>query len=278
MIPIHWFFYPTLGGRGLPSTQELREDLRSFSVRGSCGWRGARMSAAARWRGHAGSNAELSESGGWLEGSEEFQTDRALDDLGQRLLECNGPQSWLASLRHQFVERGMVRNWVQTAAVVWSGVPRANIWHPWALVSSPSHAHLIKVLRHTLWPGSAPAFVRATRVLTVRLRMLVPLGLLGGLFLAGGRVRSVQARSRTFWTVSVVGPTLPGPMRSWLAPGLPCALSSGCFVGLLSPNSSRPKLVSSRHRPRSAWLCPCRSEAARARACFSPVRVLLWCC
>ena len=41
------------------------------------------------------SNVELPWSDGWLECLEEFQNDRALNDLDEGLLECDGKFSWL---------------------------------------------------------------------------------------------------------------------------------------------------------------------------------------
>ena len=58
----------------------------------------------------------------------------------------------------------------------------------------------MKVLRHAVGPGSAPALGRVTRVLTLRLRMLVHWACVQALFLAGlGSVMgSVQATSLAF--------------------------------------------------------------------------------
>ena len=58
----------------------------------------------------------------------------------------------------------------------------------------------MKVLRHTLNRGSAPALVRVTRVMTLRLRMLVHWACLAAFFLAGmGSVMNpTQATSLAF--------------------------------------------------------------------------------
>ena len=84
--------------------------------------------------------------------------------------------------------------------------------------------------------------------------------ILEALFLAGmgSAMGSMQPRSRTFWTVSVVGPVSPVPTRSWLAAAW---------------SSSRPRLVRSCHCPCSARLSLCRRRVARARTCSGPVKV-----
>ena len=60
------------------------------------------------------------------------------------------------------------------------------------------------------------------RVLKVRVRILGRrpcLAAFAALFMGGlgSVVGPMQARSHTFWTLSNVGPVLPGPTRSWLA-------------------------------------------------------------
>ena len=52
----------------------------------------------------AGSDAELP-GPDWSDGGEEFHDVRALDDLVEGFLDCDGSHSWLASLQNRFVER-----------------------------------------------------------------------------------------------------------------------------------------------------------------------------
>ena len=130
-------------------------------------------------------------------------------------------------------------------------------------VIGPHPARLINVLRHTLGPGSAPSLVNASRVFTVRLRMFVHWGLDTARSVTGLRASRVQ---NFFWWVSVGGPTLPGPPRSWMAvrarPPLAFLTRRRQGVGAFSVsvrlcvwlfclscacNSSKPKLVSSSH-------------------------------
>ena len=68
-------------------------------------------------------------------------------------------------------------NCVQSAAVVWSRMPSARIWHHWVRVLGPSVVLWRQfdktVLRHAHGPGSATALAGATHGFTVRMRMLV---------------------------------------------------------------------------------------------------------
>ena len=126
------------------------------------------------------------------------------------------------------------------------------------------------------------------RVLKVRVRILGRrpcLAAFAALFMGGlgSVVGPMQARSHTFWTLSNVGPVLPGPTRSWLAVrrhpavldgvariwpalGLQCVCSAWSFCWPFS--SSSPSLVSSSHCPCSPRLSPCRRREVRARACL----------
>ena len=158
--------------------------------------------------------------------------------------------------------RGL-RKCVQTAAVVGFKMPSAHSWHHCVRVFGPSLAswgQLTKALRHVVDPGSARAVDRATRVLTVRLRMLVHLA--------------------CFAALAALGIGSAGDIRLWLSwllyqewcPFL--VLVRGCATGCLLGARPVPVWwVRATSRVLPYWV-----GVARGRHVHGPAQTWSWCC